>query len=641
MNKNESKPLLEGIVGTTAKGYGFIKTENRDERIVIVPEFLNHALAGDTVAYQILPRLTPKEETQAQVVRIIKRAREQFVGTVVTKEGHIGVETDDRRIYVPFFLEENQTNKSALGKKVLVRIKEWPDNKPIPLGEIVQVIGTKGDHKAEMQSIIIEKGIKDDFPEQVIVEAQQIGKNEREIPRTERATRKDFSETPTFTIDPVDAKDFDDAISIKKIRDNTYEIGVHIADVSHFVRPGTALDAEALERATSIYMVDRVVPMLPEILSNDLCSLNPHEERRVFSAVFEITTEGEVLSRWFGKGIINSHHRFSYESAQDVLDGKDKTFADEMNTLNKIAYKLREKKFADGAIDFDTEEVKFELDENGVPLRVIKKVRGDTHRLVEDFMLLANREVAEYIDKHHEKKGGNGLFRVHDSPADDRLADLTMLYRALGYELKPVKTAKDIRNALAMIQGKPEESLLKTATIRAMAKAIYTTENSGHFGLGFEYYTHFTSPIRRYPDLEVHRILQAILTHNKTDEVRELKRLEGIAKHSTEKEIAAADAERTSIKYKQVEYMTKFVGKEFEGTITGVTDWGIFIEEKNTKCEGMARLRDMKDDYYNFEEKLFRIVGQKTKRKISLGDTVKFRVVSANLDNRTLDYALI
>jgi len=349
-----------------------------------------------------------------------------------------------------------------------------------------------------------------------------------------------------------------------------------------------------------------------------------------------------VITKWFGKSIINSHHRFSYEGAQDVLDGTSPIFTSEMNTLNKLAYILRAKKFKDGAIDFDTEEVKFVLDEKGSPIKVIKKVRGDTHKLVEDFMLLANREVAAFISKSHEKDGHKGIYRVHDVPTEERLADLSMLYKALGYDIHTkIKTAKDITSLLAQIVGKPEESLLKTATIRSMAKAIYATQNSGHFGLGFEFYTHFTSPIRRYPDLEVHRLLQAVLTKDKKTELHEMSRLENVAKHSTEREIIAADAERTSIKYKQVEYMSKFIGKEFAGIITGVTEWGIFVEEKETKCEGLVRTKDMRDDKYEFQEKLFRLVGMRTKKVISLGDTVKFRVVAANLETRTLDYALI
>jgi ribonuclease R len=492
-----------------------------------------------------------------------------------------------------------------------------------------------------MQSILLEKGVAENFPEGVLQDAKKIDRDERSIDTEERNTRRDFSLIPTFTIDPKDAKDFDDAISIKHVSGDTYEIGVHIADVSHYVRPGTALDEEALKRATSIYMVDRVIPMLPEILSNDLCSLMPKVERRSFSAVFEINTNGEVLSRWFGKSIINSHHRFSYEEAQEVLDGTLDIFKQELLTLNKIAYKLREKKFKDGAIDFDTEEVKFVLDEKGVPLSVMKKIRGDTHKLVEDFMLLANREVAAFISEAHEKKGLKGIYRVHDMPTEERLADLTMLYKALGYEVNKIKTAKDITELLARIIGKPEESLLKTATIRSMAKAIYATANTGHFGLAFKFYTHFTSPIRRYPDLEVHRLLQAILTHDTKSEKHELTRLEHIAKQSSEREVVAADAERTSIKYKQVEYMSKFIGQEFDGIITGVTEWGVYIEEKETKCEGMARLKDMQDDRYEFQEKLYRLVGQRTKKVISLGDSVRFRVVAANLETRTLDYALV
>ncbi len=635
-----------GTISTNGKGYGYV-TDEKDigirnaSRTVILPEYVNTALPGDKVEYIVTSEKNKYGEKEGQVVKIVERARTQFVGTILQEEGNVIFKADDHRIYVPMALPKEEQDVAMINKKALVEFEKWEKGMPLPYIHTLKIIGNRGEHEVEMQSIMLDKGVPEDFPDAVLAEAKKIDKEQRIISTEEKKSRRDFSAIPTFTIDPIDAKDFDDAISLKKIGDDLYEVGVHIADVSHYVRPGTALDDEALSRATSIYMVDRVVPMLPEILSNDLCSLNPKEERRTFSAVFEMNSNGDISSRWFGKSIINSHHRFSYEGAQDVLDGKSDIFKEEMFTLNKLAYKLREKKFEGGAIDFDTEEVKFVLDAQGVPIKVVKKIRGDTHKLVEDFMLLANREVAAFLSKAHEKQNMKGIYRVHASPAEDRLADLAMLYKALGYDIKKIQTAKDITRLLEKIAGTPEESLLKTATIRSMAKAIYATSNTGHFGLAFEYYTHFTSPIRRYPDLEVHRLMDAVLTDNKKEAKHEIARLENIATHSTEKEIAAADAERTSIKYKQVEYMSKFIGQEFEGIVTGVTEWGIFIEEKETKCEGLVRLKEMRDDKYMFEEKLFRVVGTRTKKKISLGDEVKFKVIAANLETRTLDYALV
>ncbi len=432
---------------------------------------------------------------------------------------------------------------------------------------------------------------------------------------------------------------------IRRLVNDQYEIGIHIADVSHYVRPGTSIDKEALKRGLSVYLVDRTIPMLPEVLSNDICSLNPKEDKLTFSAVFVIDKNAKVISKWFGKTIINSDKRFTYEKAQESITDSSKEFHKELKTLNDLAKIFRTEKTKHGAIDFENDEVKFKLDENGKPLGVYKKHRFDAHKLVEEYMLLANREVAEYIYKKSENKNNLfSIYRIHDLPEGERIIELSLFLKALGYELKTDKkghvTSKDINALLAQVEGKAEESLVKTATIRSMAKAVYDTGNIGHFGLAFEYYTHFTSPIRRYPDLVVHRILHHHLNGGKIPE-KEFSRLQKIAENSTEKEIRASSAERESIKLKQVEYMSEHVGEIFEGIISGVTEWGIYIEEENTKCEGMAKLREMKDDHYELDEKNYAIVGSKSKNKLTLGDKVKFKVVGADLEQKTLDYLVV
>ncbi|HRH26453.1 MAG TPA: ribonuclease R [Candidatus Paceibacterota bacterium] len=662
---------MRGVITTINKGYGrIIPIEDGAEipkgklfqandavRITVMPEFVNTALPGDVIEYQLEPgspvpqKRSPKVmERFAQVKSIIQRARIQHVGYTKEYEGKKIFVADDKRIYTFFY----PTEDIALGKKVIARITKWENGMQPPMCEIIQVIGNKGDHNAEIQSLMIDKGIQAIFPPAVERDAAKINAEERTIPESERKTRRDFTKAVTFTIDPKDAKDFDDAISVEKLPvgkseqnpsgEARYIIGIHIADVSFFVRSGTALDDEAQKRATSVYLVDRVIPMLPEVLSNDLCSLNPYEERRAFSAVFEMNENGEIFSRWFGRTAIVSKHRYSYEDAQEVIVNQAGQFAEEMGVLSRITRKLREQKMREGAIDFDTEEVKFILDENGSPLRVEKKTRFEAHRLIEDLMLLANKEVAKHISAAHKKLGASGMYRIHEGPTKEKMADLLLLYKALGYDLN-VKLAEEdpraIQQVLQKLEGKPEASLIKTATIRAMSKAIYATENTGHYGLAFQYYTHFTSPIRRYPDLEVHRLLQAVIDGKVSREHKDKARLMRIAEQSTLQEISAADAERASIKMKQVEYMSRFIGQEFTGVISGISEWGLYIEDAETKSEGMARLKDLTDDYYAVEERMMRAVGMNKKKTYSLGDKVIFRVVSANIEDRTLDYAIV
>lgn len=653
MAKNET---LIGTIKTTAKGMGFVTLLDHDESIVIEPDFLNTALNNDTVEIILAgKRFNVKKgpstktgmqgefnEQMGQVVKIVERAKTDFVGTLMRNSSNQWiVSPDDRRVYVNILIPTLTVSESHEGEKVLAHMTRWEKGQPQPEGTVTLVIGKKGVHETEIQSIILDRGIDTHFPPEVEKEADEIQRTEKPLNSDEIKKRKDFRSTLTFTIDPVDAKDFDDALSLKDMGNGLYEIGVHIADVSYYVREGTELNREALKRATSVYLVDRTIPMLPEVLSNDLCSLNPNEDRFSFAAVFVMDMQGKIHEKWFGRTVINSDKRFSYETAQESLNTKGEYF-NELDILNKISYKLRQEKYNNGAIDFETEEVKFKLDANGKPLEVVKKQRLDTHKLIEDFMLLANREVAKFIYdaiKNHTESAS--IYRIHDLPDKDRMEELALFIKALGYNL-PVKqgtvTSRDINALLKTIEGKPEESLIKTATIRSMAKAIYSTKNIGHFGLAFTYYTHFTSPIRRYPDLLVHRILQNVLDKNIQKVKDQWKTYEHIATHSTEKEIAAAEAERASIKYKQVEYMSAHIGETFQGSISGVTDWGLYIEEVNTKCEGMIPLRELGNDFYTLNKKTYTIEGQRTKKKYRLGDKVTFKVMKADLEAKTLEY---
>lgn len=669
------KTVVRGVIDLNSKGIGYFEVEGCDEDIEIQNEKLNLALDKDEVEIRILPGKIKGRE-QGEVVNIIKKSKRTFVGVLNASGLKPILIPDNRKMYKNIVVTESPSNKSSAeldGNKALVEITNWTDPTRDPEGKILSLLGKKGDHEAEMQSIILDKGFESKYPEKVEQEARVIEKREKPIPQTEISKRKDMRQTLTCTIDPADAKDFDDAISFKELGEKNgvkiYEIGVHIADVSHYVRPNTALDDEAKNRGFSVYLVDRTIPMLPEILSNDLCSLNPNEDKLAFSAIFEIDTTGKVLKRWFGKTVINSDKRFSYEEAQEMLSAAENNtettnpantnsyavnsitnnpiaqkFATPLITLNKIAKILQTKKFAAGAIDFESEEVKFELDANGKPLRVFKKERLDTHKLVEEYMLLANREVAEFIDKHIAKKIGSDpvfIYRIHDLPDQDRLANLSVFARALGFHMPHGSkiTADDISKLIKQVTGTTQESLIKTAAIRSMAKAVYSTRNIGHFGLAFKYYTHFTSPIRRYADLLVHRLLESHLDGTKIHP-SELANYQRTAVHITEKEIAAADAERSSIKYKQVEFMSDKIGKVLQGTITGVTEWGVYVEDEETKAEGMVSVRALSDDYYELHEKQYALVGRKNKKRYTLGDKVTFKITKTDLDRKTIDCEL-
>lgn len=664
--------VICGIISVNSRGVGFIEDERRGEDIMIEAPNLATALHRDEVEVKTLIGKV-RGRRIGSVVRIIRRNKMRFVGTVEEHGTRFILVPDDYRMYAPIAIPRPPRDAKK-GHKALAEIKEWHAGKE-PQGEIVKVIGKKGEHEVEMQSIVLERGFESEFPHDVEAEALRIAEEAKRLiketgsplPVDEIKRRRDFRKTALFTIDPANAKDFDDALSIRKLptTDNQpqrYEIGVHIADVSHYVREGTSLDREARERGTSVYLVDRTIPMLPHALSNDLCSLNPDVDRFAFSAVFEMDESGRVYSRWFGKGVIHSQKRLTYESAQEIIDGHRPArhlqdgarLAEALCTMNAIAKKLRAEKERQGAIDFEQDEVGFELDANGHPIRVYKKQRLDTHKLIEEFMLLANREVAYFFYQTTKKTGGGStgspqdkvpfIYRIHDLPDREKLQQLSVFVRALGHEL-PIRmdgtvTGKDLTALFKQIEGHASESLIKTAAIRSMAKAVYSTANIGHFGLAFEYYTHFTSPIRRYPDLLVHRSLFSILEKHTLDPAK-LEKLERMAQDATQKEISAAEAERESIKLKQVEYMQDRLGKEYDGVISGVTEWGIYVEDRETKAEGMVALRNMKDDYYLLDEANYAIVGEKTKKRYALGDSVRFKVVGADAERKTLDYRLV
>ncbi len=632
------------------KGTGFFSLPDQDEDIVILPEDLNFALDGDLVEIELKDKIPEAgEKREGRVLQVMKRANEEFIGVikerVVEGETQLYFSPDSRRMHVrPLLLSASTTD---LGNKVVIKISSWTDPTKAPLGEIIETLGKAGDHETEMQAIIRGGHFATAFPPEVAKEAEELHKNQEQIFADALADekRRDMRVVTTMTIDPADAKDFDDALSFQKLENGNFEIGIHIADVSHYVTEDSALDKEARERGTSIYLVDRVIPMLPEILSNDLCSLRPNEDRLAFSAVFELSPDAKVVNEWYGQTVIHSDKRFSYEEAQEVLDKKEGEYLDELSVMMDLARIIRKRRFDAGAIAFETAEVKFELDENGKPIRAYTKVRTETMMMIEDYMLLANQSVATHIYKLCQDKGRDAAFvyRIHDVPDPEKIEELTTFIHALGYEFNAkhgVVEAKDINKLLKEIEGKPEENLIKTATIRSMAKAIYSTKNIGHFGLAFKYYTHFTSPIRRYPDLMSHRMLRRHLDGSVITG-KEMTKFEKLSIQSSEREMHAVRAERDSIKYKQVEFMSSKVGQTFTGVITGVTDWGIYVEEKDSKCEGMIRLGSIRSDYFEHEASKYRVKGRRTGKTYRLGDEIKIKLARADVEEKQIDYELV
>jgi len=642
-SRKDQPKAIEGTIKTNSRGIGYFRAPEFKEDLEIEPYFLKTAFDGDTVS--VIPHPKQKNKRlQGEVVKIIKRARNRFVGTLTKNESYYFLKTDNKKVYRDIIIPKEKTLDAKSNQKILVKITSWGDAKKNPEGEVVKIIGEKGTNEAEIQSIVLDKGLDTDFPKEIEKEAELVAQNARQKFNEEISSRKDFRNVLTFTIDPEDAKDFDDAISYQKLPDGV-EVGVHIADVSYYVEEKSLLDREARNRGFSIYLVDRTIPMLPEVLSNDLCSLRPDEDRLVFSAVFKLDKNNNITSHWFGKSVIRSRKRFSYETAQKILDANPPTgggeFFHELTFLNNFSKQLRKKRFEKGAIDFDSEEIRFELDETGKPIKVFKKARLDTHKLIEELMLMANREVAEFVYERNKKNPGF-IFRTHDLPNREKIKELSVFLRALGYNLSLDErgdvSSKDLNALFAQIEGKAEESLIKTAAVRSMAKAVYSTKNIGHFGLAFRYYTHFTSPIRRYSDLLVHRFLEKSL--NKKVGSEDFSRSQKIAMDLSEKEVKIAEAERDSIKYKQVEFMLPRIGETFDGIISGITEWGMYVEEIETKAEGMIKLRDLDGDFYELNEKQYSLVGQKTKKKFRLGDRVRVKLANVDLDRKQIDYRL-
>ena len=629
---------VEGTVDMKSTGKAYIISPELTEDAYVAPYNTNRALNGDTVKILLLPRRSGKKP-EGQVVEIIKRAKEKFVGILQVSKYYSFLIPDSHSVNVEIFIPNDKILTAKHGDKVLVKITEWPDNSKNPFGEVISVLGKPGENQVEMQSIIAEYGFPLKFPDKVEKDAANIP---LAISKEEIKVRRDFRQIFTITIDPEDAKDFDDAISLQKLANGNWEVGIHIADVSHYVKENTELDQEAYERATSIYMADRVVPMLPEVLSNNVCSLKPHEDKLCFSAVFEMTDGAQIVGEWFGKTIINSNHRFNYEEVQIVIETGQGLHCDEIATFNRLAGILREKRFANGSFAFDTEEVRFKLDETGKPYEVFIKQQKDSNKLIEDFMLLANRKVAELIGRPaNNAVPKTFVYRIHDKPNPEKLHTFTQFVAKLGYKInaKSNKAIADSFNTLfENIKGKGEENMINQLAIRTMAKAVYSTDNIGHYGLSFKYYAHFTSPIRRYPDLMVHRLLERYMQNlPSVDQAVYAEK----CKHCSEMEKLAAEAERASIKYKQAEFMLDKIGQTFQGKISGVSKWGIYVEIIENKCEGMVSIRDMEDDAYYIDEENYVVIGQYSGKRYRLGDTVKIRVKKISLAKKQIDYVLL
>lgn len=633
----------EGIISITSKGLGYVSVPELKEDPEIDNNHLNTSLHGDMVEIILHPKMHGRQT--AEVTRIITRAKNAFAGILEKEESMFFVKPDDSKMYTDILIPEKNLNGAKLGQKVFAELVSWRDSRKAPEGKIVKVLGKPGDNDVEMQAIALEKGFAAELPHKVEEEAKKIKIGG--IKENDYSGRRDFRKTLTFTIDPSDAKDFDDALSFriafKENGEEEYEIGIHIADVSYYVKIGSDLDREARERGTSVYLVDRTIPMLPEILSNDLCSLVPNKDRLTMSAVFIMNKNAEVKNAWYGRTVIHSQKRFTYEEAEISIKKQGSPLHKELSILNNLAKKLTKKRFDSGAISLEQDEVKFVLDNKGVPIKVIKKERGDSNKLIEEFMLLANRNVAEIMAKNIKNtKQGAFVYRIHDLPSKEKMEDLAFFLRGLGYKISlknGIIPNDEINKLLKSLEGKNEQNTVHRAVIRSMAKAIYSTKNIGHYGLAFQYYTHFTSPIRRYPDIMVHRLLMDYLTKKKISSDL-IKEYEKISRISSEQEKRASDAERASIKYKQVEYMSTRIGSTYTGVIAGLKEWGIYVEEKETKCEGLIRMRDLKGDFYVFNEKKLEFVGQKKKKRYRLGDIIKIKVKAVDLEKKSIDYVL-
>jgi len=633
-----TKSVLTGTVDMKKTGKAYISTEELEEDIYIAANNTNRALNDDIVKVRLFPK-RPGRKIEGQIIEIVQRARTDFVGILQVSTRFAFLIPDSLSMPVDIYIPIEKLNGAVNGQKVIAKITEWPAQSNTPFGEVTKILGAPGDNDVEMKSILVEYDFPVEFPRKVEKEAEAIPKT---IPEEEIKNRRDFRDVLTITIDPVDAKDFDDAISLKKLDESKWELGVHIADVSWYVKPNTLLDQEAYKRGTSVYLVDRTIPMLPHALSNNVCSLRPDEDKLCFSAVFTMDDEATISNEWFGKTIIRSNRRFAYEEVQEMIEGADGDHKEEIMKMHHLATKLREERFRKGAINFKSNEVKFILDEKGKPIDAFVKEQKEANRLIEDFMLLANRRVSEKIGTPKGKaKPKTFVYRIHDKPSPEKLQTFIEFVRKLGYQIKTnsrKNLSNSFNNLFKEIEGKGEEHMIETIAIRTMAKAEYSTHNIGHYGLGFPYYTHFTSPIRRYPDLMAHRLLFDYM--HKGHSVNQ-SAFEEKCEHSSIMERKAEEAERASVKYKQAEYLADKIGEEFPGLISGVSKWGIYVELDGNKCEGMVSLNDMQDDYYYLDDENYKVIGRRYGKEYRLGDPVRIIVKNIDLSKKRMDFELV
>lgn len=638
--KNPTRTVVAtGTFVRRSNGKNSVITDQDGENIFVAERNSMHALNGDRVSVSIAAQ-RPGVEPEAIVIEILEKKDQTFIGTIKVDKHIALLKTDSKFLATDILIPRRSLKGAVTGDKAVVRITDWPDDEKNPRGEVIDVLGRTGENNAEIHAILAEFGLPYKYPEAVTRAAERISEG---ITPEVIAAREDMRQVTTFTIDPKDAKDFDDALSLRRLPNGNVEVGVHIADVTHYVHPDTIIDREAYDRATSVYLVDRVVPMLPERLSNGICSLRPDEEKLTFSVIFEMDAKARVVNSHIARTVIRSDRRFTYEEAQEIIETGKGDYADEVLTLDALAKILRKERYENGSVDFDRMEVRFDIDENGHPTGVYFKESKDANKLIEEFMLLANKAVAQAIGQvSGRKKAKAFVYRVHDQPDPGKLADLASLSRNFGYKIKANGSAREVNRSinrmLVDVKGKGEENFLSTLAIRSMAKAIYTTENIGHYGLGFDYYTHFTSPIRRYPDMMVHRLLERYLAGGRSVN---LEKLEERCKHSSDMEQLAANAERASIKFKQVEYMNDHLGEVYSGVISGVTEWGLYVELDDNKCEGLVPMRELADDFYDFDEKNYCIVGRRKGARYRLGDPVKVQVARANLDRKQLDFVIV